>query len=257
MAIDAPIHSTEGNLPRVLGAGLPVLLVFWRRKCDPCDQLAPALDHLARDYMGRALIVKMDVEAEPGLLARFDVRQLPTIHLFREAKAQAVAVGAVSERELAGWLEYLIGGGTRPPVPSGPSIPAPGSQATTNSGTAPTPGSRRTASPGQTAAPVILTDANFDRTIRESPIPVLVDFWATWCAPCKIVAPIVADLAREFAGRALIAKLDVDMNQRTAARYSVMSIPTLLIFRDGQLVDQIVGAQSAPYLRQRLARAMS
>jgi len=79
MEIDAPIHANENNLPRVLGAGLPVLLVFWRRKCAPCDQLAPALDRLTRGYAGRAVVVKMDVEAEPGLLPRFDVRPIPTI----------------------------------------------------------------------------------------------------------------------------------------------------------------------------------
>ena len=104
--------------------------------------------------------------------------------------------------------------------------------------------------------PVALTDANFEQTIRTSKVPVLVDFWAVWCGPCKMVAPHVAALAQEFAGRALVAKMNVDENPRTVGQYGIMSIPTLLIFSGGKVVDQIVGVQPASVLRQRLARAV-
>ena len=83
---------------------------------------------------------------------------------------------------------------------------------------------------------------------------VVVDFWAVWCGPCKMIAPHVAALAKEFAGRALVGKLNVDENPRTAGQYGIMSIPTLLIFSGGKVVDQIVGAQPAAALRQRLER---
>ncbi|MGQ9490828.1 MAG: thioredoxin [Anaerolineae bacterium] len=101
---------------------------------------------------------------------------------------------------------------------------------------------------------MILTDATFDQVVRNSRQPVLVDFWAAWCGPCKMIAPAVAQLAREFAGRAIVAKLNVDENPQTAGRFGIMSIPTLLIFRNGRVVDQIVGAQPPDVLRQRLAR---
>ena len=79
----------------------------------------------------------------------------------------------------------------------------------------------------------------------------VVDFWATWCAPCRMIAPIVEQLAGEYAGKAKVAKLDVDNNQRTAAKFNVRSIPTLLFFKDGKLIDQVVGAVPRPALEAK------
>jgi thioredoxin 1 len=92
-------------------------------------------------------------------------------------------------------------------------------------------------------ANLVLTDQNFKEEVLESKIPVLVDFWAEWCHPCKIVGPIVDELATEYAGKLKVGKVDVDVNQ-VAGSYGIMSIPSLLIFKNGQVVKSMVGAQS-------------
>jgi len=94
------------------------------------------------------------------------------------------------------------------------------------------------------ASEMEFTDANFDQEVLKSNQPVLVDFWAPWCGPCKMIAPIVAEISTEYAGKLKVGKLNTDDNQGTASRYGVMSIPTVMIFKNGQMVARIVGAQS-------------
>ena len=107
---------------------------------------------------------------------------------------------------------------------------------------------------GVASEPVIVTDANFGEIVEKSLIPVLVDFWATWCGPCRMVAPIVEQVAKEMAGKAVVGKLDVDANPVTAGRFRVQSIPSLLIFKNGREVDRIVGVQSREAIVHRLLR---
>ena len=92
-------------------------------------------------------------------------------------------------------------------------------------------------------AEVIISKDNFDREVLQSDIPVLVDFWATWCGPCRMVAPIVAEIAEEMAGKVKVCKVDVDENQELAMKYRVASIPTLIVFKNGQPVTGMVGAR--------------
>jgi thioredoxin 2 len=92
------------------------------------------------------------------------------------------------------------------------------------------------------AHPLTVTDENFAREVGGSPLPVLLDLWAAWCGPCRMIAPVVEQLAQELAGRVKVGKLNVDENPQTAARFGVRSIPTLLILKDGREVDRLVGA---------------
>ncbi len=100
-------------------------------------------------------------------------------------------------------------------------------------------------------ADLVFTDQNFKIEVLESTIPVLVDFWAEWCHPCKIVGPIVEELATEYAGKLKVGKVDVDANQ-VAGNYGIMSIPSLLIFQNGQVVKSMVGAQSKDNFKREI-----
>ena len=100
--------------------------------------------------------------------------------------------------------------------------------------------------------PIVIDDATFDQTVLKSKTPVLVDFWAPWCRPCIMAAPVLEELAEEYAGRITFAKLDVDQNAKTAAKYSIMSIPNLIIFKNGTPVSQIVGYKPKAELKRDL-----
>jgi len=100
--------------------------------------------------------------------------------------------------------------------------------------------------------PLVVTDNNFKEEVLNSDIPVLVDFWAVWCGPCRALAPIVHEIAEEYAGRVKVAKLDVDNNPQTATNFGIRSIPTILIFKDGAVVHQVIGLVKKSVLTDKL-----
>ena len=97
-----------------------------------------------------------------------------------------------------------------------------------------------------------ITDATFDEVVLQSDKPVLLDFWAEWCGPCRMVGPVVERIAEAYEGQAVVGKVDVDMNPETAMKFGIRSIPTLLFFKNGQLVDRVVGAASQVVLEDKL-----
>ncbi len=105
-------------------------------------------------------------------------------------------------------------------------------------------------------APKAVTDSDFEQEVLEADTPVLVDFWAEWCAPCKMVAPVLDDLAEEYDGKIKFTKVDVDTSPETAMKYGIRSIPTLLVFKDGSPVDQVVGAVPKAAIKKRLDSAL-
>lgn len=105
--------------------------------------------------------------------------------------------------------------------------------------------------------PVTLTDDNFQSEVLNADKPVLVDFWAEWCGPCRMVAPIVEELAKEYDGTLKVGKVDVDANQRVSMQFGIRSIPTLLIFKNGKVVDQVIGAVPKRALTDKVSKHLN
>lgn len=115
----------------------------------------------------------------------------------------------------------------------------------------------RCKSPLPVAEPIIVTDATFSDEVQQFPLPVLVDVWAEWCGPCRMIAPVIEQLAREMAGRIRLAKLNVDENPVTAQRFGVQSIPTMLLLKNGRELDRIVGAYPKTEIVRRIERVIA
>lgn len=252
MHFTTPINTNEQSIDRVLAIGLPVVLFFWRKDCPPCQQLEPLLNTLAHSYAGKLLIARIDVRDNPALIRRYNITHVPGLVFVKAGQPLGQGHGAVPMDSLRAWGEYLLKGGSRPPIPNGPSValeqpppPPPMPRSAPATGGAPRPG---------TSGPIILNDTTFAQLISTSEQPVLVDFWAPWCGPCRAIAPAIERLAAEFAGRAIVAKMNVDENPRTAQRFGISSIPALYIFRRGQVVERLIGVQPESVLRQALAR---
>ncbi|NLE44913.1 MAG: thioredoxin [Chloroflexi bacterium] len=230
MQFDTPVNVNDSSYERLLLQGsLPAVGVFWSSQTTSRDQLNLVLDQVASAYAGKALIVKLDLAEASRAQAQFSVDSSPQFLFFRDGKLIARAKGMPSVEALEPWMHYLLGEGPRP-VTRRPTQTEPPSG----------------------GHPVVVTDSDFDQVVLSARTPALVDFWASWCGPCRMVAPIVESLAGEFGGRAVIAKVDVDANPRTAQRYGVQSIPTIIYFQNGREVDRVVGVQQIEILRQKL-----
>ncbi len=230
---DTPLITHDQSLDRVLNAGLPVLLIVWDGRRGLDSRLDTALKETARRHAGQLLVARLDGADNPQTAARWGQATPPALLLFKDGKPITEPVGDIHPDRLEAYALHALGQGELPRA----NRPANGQA----SGAGP-------------ARPVTVTDATFQQEVLNSPIPVVVDFWAPWCAPCRAVAPVLERLAADYGGKVRIAKLNVDENQRYAAQYGVQSIPTLLFVRNGQIVDRVVGAPAEPVLRQRIQR---
>ncbi len=246
---DVPVKTSAQNLERVLKAGLPMLLVFEMPECEHCRAMIPTLEELARAYVGQALIVRVENVKDGALMERYRITRVPTLVFWRGGREQARIEGAVNIDAVRAHLEYLLERGPQPSPASGPSRLLK---------SAPDIGAPSSAQSGNAAHEVmIVTDDTFETRVLQSPLPVLVDFWAPWCGPCRMVSPLVEEIAREYAGRLRVAKVNTDENPRWAGRLSIMGIPTLILFKRGREADRIVGAAPKSVLTQRVERLLN
>mgnify|MGYP000400264379 CR=1 FL=1 len=232
---DAPIHSSDQSFERVLAAGLPVAAVFSGREL--AEELDQTMRRLAREHAGKALLVRIRADENPLLTAEFHVERVPWVVTLRggaSMSSQPLADAGALEAHLA----HLLGEG---PLPRVTERSAGGAEP-------------QSSSAGMDREPLAVSDASFAQDVLHSALPVLVDFWAPWCAPCRMVAPTVEKLAREETARLRVAKLNVDENPVVAGQFGVTGIPTMILFQGGKIVDRWTGALPESSIRVRLSR---
>lgn len=212
---DTPITSDDKNLKKVLGQKIPTLLILHEGELD--KPLADSIAKEAKKNAGDLLIVRVDAKENPDTHVRYGEPALPALVTFTDNAKVKSDADSIRPRDIRDHLKHLLRD-TPLPVRDGEKMK------------------------GGTNRPIVVTDKNFRREVLKSKVPVLVDFWATWCGPCHSIAPHVEQIAKEHGGKIKVAKLDVDQNQVIAGRYNVRSIPTMIVFEGGQPAARITGA---------------
>ncbi len=235
LLFNTPINTNDQSLDRVLANPLPVLLVLSANGLDPDVQ--SMLEQVARDRAGKLLVARVNTKENPKTTRRFHADGSP-VAIAWKGKTEQERISILSPEHVRALADHLLGLGPAPHVT--PPRPQPKVQPTAESG-----------------EPVSVSEATFEKEVLRYPQPVLVDFWAPWCGPCRMIAPTLEKLSREYAGRLRVAKLNVDQNQRLAAQFGVQGIPMLMIFKGGKPVQQIVGAQPESNLRRFIEHTLS
>jgi thioredoxin 1 len=227
---DAPITTDEVNLNKVLGQRLPVVLYLFDK---PNKALDDAFQRVAKENAGEILVARVDTSKNPQVYERFNRPALPALITLDEGNVESKASN-IRPDDVDAHTDFLLGDG---PLPTETAVET---EARTASG----------------AAPVHVTDQSFNSDVLQSSVPVLVDFWAPWCGPCHVVAPVLERIAQQYAGRIKVAKLNVDDNPRMASQYQARSIPMLLMFKGGKQVGKLVGAHPEPNIKQLVEQAL-
>ena len=205
------IHVTDLDFDVLVKKNDFVLVDCVASWCGPCKRLAPIITELAEEYEKEVAIAKMDVDQAPRVSAQYGIEAIPTLLFFRKGELVKTLVGLRSKEDIVKELldcKMITKVAEKKPETLSDNV-------------------------------TIVTDANFDSFVSSG--LAIVDCWAPWCGPCRRMGPIIDGLADISAGEIKVGKLNVDENQNTALNYSIMSIPALLMFKDGKLVDTIVG----------------
>jgi thioredoxin len=225
VTFDTPINVNDQNWQKVLQQNVPLLLCLFDRADARLDD---ELKRIARTNAGQLLVVRVNASENPQIYARYNHPALPALVAIRDGAVQATAAPA-QVSDINAYSAYLLGKGPKPAVKS------------TFTGT---------------DTPFTVTDSTFQRDVLQSDLPVLVDFWAPWCAPCHMIAPVVEQLAKKYAGCVKVAKLNVDENPRTASQYRAISIPMLILFKQSREASRLVGAQPQVNIERMITSAL-
>lgn len=210
---DTPITTDDNNLKKVINQNLSTLLILHHGALD--KPLEDAITKEAKKNAGNLLIVRVDASDNPDTHIRYGEPPLPALVTFtKDAKVKSDAEH-IRPKDVRDHIKHVL---KDKPLPT------------------------RKADTSAVGHPIIVTDKSFRKEVLKSDVPVLVDFWATWCGPCHQIAPHIEQIAKEYAGKIKVAKLDVDRNRVMSGRYNVQSIPTMIIFEAGQPATRIVGA---------------
>lgn len=190
---------------KVLESEMPVLVDFWATWCGPCRIMEPVVEELSREYDGRLKVFKMDVDKNPQTPGQYGVQSIPTLLLFRKGNVRRQFMGVVAKEDLKEQIEEALNRTEKPDL-------------------------------------ILQVDnESFAREVLESKVPVLVDIWAPWCGPCRILAPTIEELSWEYEGRMKVVKVNLDENKAIARKYNADRIPCVLLFKKGRPVRQWVG----------------
>jgi thioredoxin 1 len=239
---DTPITTNDSSIDRVLATGLPVLLIFLDGSAPP--SIAPVLDYLAARYAGRILLVKIQVKDNPASTKKYNIQNTPALVAINRGQVMA-KTESVTPSSLEAHTTYLLGEGPKPVETSQKSA------SHRDKGRDGDP--KANGSSAKTGSPQLVTSGTFESEVMRSSLPVLVDFWAPWCGPCRMIEPIVEKMAVEMDGRLKVAKVNVDENPEIARQYGVQGIPMMMIVKNGRVVDQWMGAQPEAVIRGRVS----